>query len=36
MLGCDEDGIFKNYFFLVKNNIVKDNREFLGIFHLLK
>jgi hypothetical protein len=26
---------FKNYFFQIKN-IVKENNEYLGIFHLLK
>jgi hypothetical protein len=28
--------IFKNYFFQNQKNIVKDNSEHLGIFHLLK
>jgi hypothetical protein len=28
--------IFKNYFFQIKKCFVKDNSEYLGIFHLLK
>jgi hypothetical protein len=27
---------FKKYFFQIKKNIVKDNREYLGISHFLK
>jgi hypothetical protein len=28
--------IFKNYFFQIKKKIVKENSEYLRIFHLLK
>ncbi len=30
------DEIFENYFSQIKKNIVKDNSEYFGIFHLLK